>query len=323
MGHNTTHGRFQTLESNILVASVVFKFIAMIIGVLGNITVIISTLFSNKERTGTSFLVANLGLADLLVCLTFYPIWIIELVYTILDINSDQDLFCKLSRSTTWALLAASLGTLIAITVDQYFYIVKPLKYPMIVTKERVFKAIAVIWLCSASLYIILHVHWRKFDGKLRSFCFLISDLFFSLLNIFVACLPLIIIFILNFKIFNVARKHRNRILDETTVAVEVSNEHSTRRLIALLRYHVGLKAAKTFVIVVMVLACCVVTPSLIGVMIENLCSYSCRHIWYVVFCYEFYGINSIVNPFIYGIRHVKDRRAYGDIPFKIFRCRK
>ena len=96
MGHNTTHGRFQTLESNILVASVVFKFIAMIIGVLGNITVIISTLFSNKERTGTSFLVANLGLADLLVCLTFYPIWIIELVYTILDINSDQDLFCKL-----------------------------------------------------------------------------------------------------------------------------------------------------------------------------------------------------------------------------------
>jgi hypothetical protein len=137
MANNSTH--FPTVPSEILLLSVIFKFIAMIIGVLGNVTVIIYTIFLSKEKTATSYLVGNLALANLLVCLTFYPIWIIEFVLTILNIDSDQDLFCKLGRSTIWSLLFASVTTLLAITVDRYLYIVKPLKYPLIVTKRRVF----------------------------------------------------------------------------------------------------------------------------------------------------------------------------------------
>ena len=110
----------------------------MIIGVLGNMTVIIYTIFTSKEKTATSYLVGNLALADLLVCLTFYPIWIIELILTLLNIDSDQDLFCKLSRTSIHALLFASVAILLAITVDRFFYIVKPLKYLLIVTKRRV-----------------------------------------------------------------------------------------------------------------------------------------------------------------------------------------
>ena len=62
------------------ISSVVFKSIAMIIGVLGNITVLIYTVFTSKEKTGTSYFVGNLALADLLICLTFYPIWMIEFI---------------------------------------------------------------------------------------------------------------------------------------------------------------------------------------------------------------------------------------------------
>ena len=43
-----------TIPNNVLLCSVVFKFIAMIIGVFGNVTVIIHTIFSNKEKTATS-----------------------------------------------------------------------------------------------------------------------------------------------------------------------------------------------------------------------------------------------------------------------------
>jgi hypothetical protein len=94
---------------------IVLKFIAMIIGVL--------ILLRNK-KTATSYLVGNLALADLLVCLTFYPKWIIEFIQTILYIDSDQDLFCKFGRSTIWALLFASVATLLSITVliDIYLY---------------------------------------------------------------------------------------------------------------------------------------------------------------------------------------------------------
>ena len=141
MANNTTF--FNTVPNNVLLFSVVFKFIAMIVGVLGNVTVIIHTIFSCKEKTTTSYLVGNLALADLLVCLTFYPIWIVEFIQTILNIDSDQDLFCKLSRSTLWAFMFASIATLFAITVDRYLYIVKPLTYPHIVTHRRMFLAVS------------------------------------------------------------------------------------------------------------------------------------------------------------------------------------
>ena len=69
MTNNSSH--FSTVPSQILISSVVFKFFAMIIGVLGNITVIIYAIFTSKETTAASYLVGNLALADLLVCLTF------------------------------------------------------------------------------------------------------------------------------------------------------------------------------------------------------------------------------------------------------------
>ena len=103
MANNTTV--FNAISNNIILGSVVFKFIAMIVGVLGNVTVIIHTIFFNKEMTATSYLVGNLALADLLVCLTCYPIWILEFIQTMLDIDNDQDLFCKFSRSTMWAFM--------------------------------------------------------------------------------------------------------------------------------------------------------------------------------------------------------------------------
>ena len=82
-----------SLPSEVLLFSIIFKFIAMGIGVTGNIAVIIYNIFILKEKTATSYLIANLALADLLVCLTFYPIWIIEFIQTILRIAGDQDLF--------------------------------------------------------------------------------------------------------------------------------------------------------------------------------------------------------------------------------------
>ena len=66
-----------------------------IIGVLGNVTVIIHTIFSTKEKTATSYLVGNLALADLLMCLTLYPVWIVEFIQIMLHSNNDQDLFCS------------------------------------------------------------------------------------------------------------------------------------------------------------------------------------------------------------------------------------
>ena len=319
MASNSTH--FFAVQSEILFASVAFKFFAMIIGVLGNITVIIYTIVLSKEKTATSYLVGNLALADILVCLTFYPIWIIKFIQTILNIDGDQDLFCKLSRSSNWALLFASVATLLAITVDRHLYIVKPLKYPLIVTKRRVFVAISAVWLTACCLFIILLLYPRRGDGRLRSYCYIDAKIHIFL-GVFIGYVPLTLILILNVWILVVAEKQRKRILAETVVPVTTSNGQSANDMSRINRFFHARKAVQTFSIVVAVLTFCFLIPTVIGKALHHSCSHSCQQIWYVVFHHEFYGINSIVNAFIYGLRHIKYRKAYGRILFKILCCK-
>ncbi len=320
MANNSTH--FSAVQSEILLPSVVFKFIAMIIGVLGNITVIIYTIiFLSKEKTATSYLIGNLALADLLVCLTFYPIWIIEFIQTILNIDSDQDLFCKLSRPSIWALLFASVAALLAITVDQYLYIVKPLKYPLIVTKRRVFVAMSSIWLTTCCLFIVSSFYARRFND-LRSFCLIDPGLHIFLTG-FTGYVPLTLILILRVRILIVAEKKRKLILAETMAVVNIFNGQSANEMSRINRFFHVCKAVKTFSIVVAVLTCCILTSTVVGEVVDYSCSHSSQQLWFVVFNYEFYGINSIVNAFIYGMRHIKYRKAYGHILFKILCCKK
>ena len=313
----------ETLPIRLLFFSVVFKFIAMIIGVLGNLTVLICTVFLNKQKTATSYLMGNLALADLLVCVTFYPIWISEFIQTILNINSDQDLFCGMSRPTIWALLFASVATLLLITIDRYLYIEKPLKYPFIVTRRRVSLAMLGIWSIAILLSIVLQDPYKKEKRNRRSFCDISNDPFL-LMNIFIVYVPLTLIFLLNFRILIIARTQRKRIAAETVTArnnFTSGEQNNKKQLSSIHRLIHALKAAKTFAIVVAVLAFCVLTPNVVGIAIEFSCSDFCRMIWYVVINYQFIGVNSIVNAFIYGMRHMKYRKAYGNILLRILHC--
>ena len=320
MANNTTV--FNTISNNVLLASVVFKFITMIIGVSGNVTVIMYTNFLNNKKTATSYLVGSLALADLLVCITFYPIWIIEFIQIILNIDNNQDLFCKFSRSTTWAFMFASIATLLAITVDRYLYIVKPLRYPQIVTHRRVFLAVSGIWITACFLFTLRYIHGRSYGTDVRSFCDIPDSIYYSI-TAFFAFLPLSLIFFLNVHILSVARKQRKRIFAETTIAsTENSTEESPNKIkLVPRRFLTALKAAKTFAIVVAVLTICILTPTVVGHTLDSFCTVPCRQFCYVVFHYELYGINSVVNAFIYGMRHVKYRKAYLHILFKLFSC--
>ena len=130
---------------------------------------------------------------------------------------------------------------------------------------------------------------------------------------------PLTLIFFLNYKIFAVVRKQRKRMgnfknFDEQSANIGLS---------LVVQFMVALKQAKTFAIVVTVLAFCVLIPTVVGPILFNVCSESCWLIWFLVFNYELYGINSIVNAFIYGMRHLKYRKAYGKIIIKLLSCKK
>ena len=175
----------------------------------------------SKERTATSYLVGNLALADLLVCLTFYPMWMTEFILTLLKIDSDQVLFCKLSRSSISALLFVSLAALFAITVDRYIYIVKPLRYPLIVTKRRVFIAAYCIWLTTCCILIVLLIYYQSYQrdlNGLRSYFEVDENLYYLALTL-KAYLPLTLIVVFSIWILIVAENQRKRIVAEAAVA--------------------------------------------------------------------------------------------------------
>ena len=256
---------FNAIPNNVLLCSVVFKFIAMLIGVLVNVTVISRTIFSNKEKTATSYLVKNLALAYILVCLTFYPTWIIELIHIIRNIDSDQDFFCKFNRATMLAFTFASTATLLAIIVDRYLYIVKRQRYPQIVTNRRVFLSVSGIWITACCLFIVWYIHIRSFGIEFPSLCFIPKSIrYFT--EAFAVYLPLILIFSLNSHRLSVARRQRKHILAETTIASDDNSaEETTNRMSFALRFFVALKSAKTFAIVVAVLTICVLIPTVVG----------------------------------------------------------
>ena len=316
MANDTT--AFSTISHSVLLCSIVFKSIAMIVGVLGNMTVIIHTIFLTKEKTATSYLVGNLALADLLVCFAFYPIWIAEFIQSILNIDSDQDFFCMLSRCILWAFIYVSVASLLAITVDRYLYFVKPLKYPLIVTRQRAVIAVTGIWLTSCCLFTVLCHHIRPFGNGFRSFCYF-PDSIAYFMDFFISYIPLTLIFFLNFQILSVVRRQRKRIFAERKMTVmNDSSEESTNRISFVVGFYVALKAAKTFAIVFVVLTVCILIPAVVGQLLKRFSYHSWLCIWYVFFNYEFYGINSIVNAFIYGMRHVKYRKVYVHILFKL-----
>ena len=88
----------------------------------GNAAVIIYNICLNHERTLSSWLVTNLALADLLVCLTIYPKAIVRYF---LSTEKYDDVFQKLGHSVLHVSLFLSATMLLSITVDKYVFIAK------------------------------------------------------------------------------------------------------------------------------------------------------------------------------------------------------
>ena len=274
-----------------------------------------------KEKTMTLYLVANLALADFLMCATFYPIWIIEFTRSMLGVHSDQSMFCRISRPISFAFLLVSTLNLVAVTFDRYLFIAKPLKYPIIVTRQRIFAAISGMWLIVCCLFILLvHMFFETKDENRRSYCDVPVEDFWPT-NVIITCVPAILILILHLCILNIAQKQRRRILAE--IPKNTSREHSSKQLRRILDILTVCKTCKTFLIVVVVLAFCVFIPTVIGLVVEFSCSKFFQHFWFVIFHYEFYGVNSVVNAFIYGMRHVKYKKAYKNILLNFCHCKK
>lgn len=295
-------------SSQFLIGLIIYKCISIAVGVLGNVGVIIYNIFMNKEKSPTKRLIVNLSFTDLLVCLTVQPIWIVELVQILTGVKSNEEFFCKFIWSSGGVSICLSILTLLAISFDKYVFITWPLKYPILMTRQRAHIMIGTMWIWAIAFLPLSMMYIGP--GEVRGVC-RTSNEFVLLSFIVYVYIPLTLIVFFNYKIFKIARRQRRRITKRHNQVLQIDS--STRvQVLSWRRIKKEIKPLKTFAIVTGVLLCCFVPYSL-GVILEKLVCKCIPITLHIIFS-ELITSNSIINPFIYGTRHKKYRNAYGQL---------
>ena len=324
-----------------------FDFIFMIVGILGNIAVIIYNIYLNQDKTPSSWLVTNLAFADLLVCLTLYPTKIAWFFLHGDDKGHAKQALGMIYFAAGISVVLSSMF-LLSITVDRYVFIAKPLKYPLIIASRRIKAVLRCVWLVSfLILAVVFFFIATKQDDELHK-----NELHekpFALFHIFPLPIPIAIIAFLNYKMLRIVREQRQRMTSETGLksklgkwgetqqagptqgndererpehereekanSEQAHTEQSNEQYIAWLHHIVKeLKAVKTFAIIFAILTCCFV-PYIIIMTLESFCQYSClldeRFKVPKEIVLELVGINSIANAFVYALRHRRYKKAF------------
>ena len=184
------------------------------------------------------------------------------------------------------------------------------------------FLLISAIWLTACCIFALWYVNLDFADTVRKDVCFLSGRIGYPL-ETSQTYIPVSVIIVVNWRILLVSRKQPKTILAQTFPAPDnnTDNKDQLGRKIHMkiaVRFFVALKATKTFSIVVAVLTFCILVPSLVGTILDHFCSKMCERYFLVIFRYELYGINSVVNVYINGMRYVKYRKAFGKLLLKV-----
>lgn len=297
-------------SSGFFIPIVILGCFCIIFGVLGNVTVIAYNLFMIHTKTPTSFFVASLAFADIIVCSISFPVWISEFMQILLGNEGNQKLFCRIGMTSYGTSISLSMYNILAITADRFLFISRPLKYPIIMTWPRTYVVLIAIWLSA-----IIHASLLAFnieETSKRLYCKVdLSVSYFG--GVIFYWIPFIVLFALNYKIFKVARNQRRRIamnfvpssLSNMPCSVAPDLNVSRRGITQQLR------VIKTFAIVMGVFILCTIPHILIKTIETFGCGINCIPASFQLVTGLLLGTNSVFNPFIYGVRHKEYRNAF------------
>ena len=294
---------------------VVFNFIFLFVGVLGNIAVIIYNIFLNHDKTPSSWLVTHLALADLLVCLILYPTKIVWFFHT--EVRDEGLVFCKIKHTTIYVSLFLSIMILLSITIDKYLYIAKPLKYPLIVRIRRTRVLLSCIWLTALVQFPLIYVHMYTNQKCKPDKCQ--NPPLVLWLHVILQFAVICVTIILNYKMFKIVKEQRQRMASEFVLQPQQSEQEqpeevqSEQNMTWLRHLAKELKAMKTFAIIVGFLTFCFVPYIVVNVVCISDYDLCFSHTTYLIILH-LVATNSIVNAFIYALRYTKYRRAYRNL---------
>ncbi|XP_057366643.1 cholecystokinin receptor type A-like isoform X2 [Daphnia carinata] len=123
--------------------------VIFILSVLGNILVIVTLTQNRRMRTVTNVFLLNLAIADLLLGVFCMPFTLIGQLLRDFIFGSFM---CKIIPYFQAVSVAVGVWTLVAISLERYFAICRPLKSRIWQTRSHAYKMIIAVWILSLSL---------------------------------------------------------------------------------------------------------------------------------------------------------------------------
>lgn len=254
------------------------------------------TIYKDPRRTlrsPPSFLIANLGVADLLFGLFTVFLVASRDVYRFNKVHMPYvTIFKAIMYTVLSATLFVSSYTMIAMSAACYVAINKPMDYKSIITKGRVKVFILILWIISLSACVLPATS--------------ISEKTYTMIYVHThASLPAMLLTVIYVNVFRSLAK-RKRELEVNGMVSAINNAYLIER------------ERKMSVTIIIILTMFYVSymPQYITLHLLHFCSTCQQSITFhkidVVFS-RFLFINSAVNPFIYAWKIPRYRRAFTD----------
>jgi hypothetical protein len=145
-------------------------------------------------------------------------------------------IFCEIWLVTDVLCCTASIYLVLAISIDRYIGVTRPLRYSLIITKNRVNRMIAIVWFISLMVSLVPFIGLRKPQSD-RS-CEVNDNIVYTIFSSsFSFYIPLCIILLVYFRIYKEANIQSNFL--KTGLKTSKVDEKSGENEITL-RVHIG-----------------------------------------------------------------------------------
>ncbi|XP_077992835.1 QRFP-like peptide receptor [Glandiceps talaboti] len=154
---------YQLSKSTLTIATVAYTLI-FLLGILGNVLVLVVVCCNKDMRSSTNYFLVNLSVADLLVLVFCMPIALLE-TYVIRPWLLGEAM-CKLIPFLEYSAAQASVLTLAFISIERYVAICYPLKAKYTITPKRCIVFCSMIWFisCLGSVPYLFMAKYSAYD---------------------------------------------------------------------------------------------------------------------------------------------------------------
>ncbi|XP_029013551.1 alpha-1A adrenergic receptor [Betta splendens] len=183
----------------------VFLSAFILVAIVGNILVILSVVCNKHLQTVTNFFIVNLAVADLLLSIIVLPF---SASLEVLGCWVFGRLFCNIWAAVDVLCCTASILSLCIISVDRYIGVKHCLKYPSIMTERKAVAILLLVWVFSTVISVGPLLGWKEPPPVDESVCRITEEPGYALFSsLFSFYLPLMVILIMYFRVYVVARR--------------------------------------------------------------------------------------------------------------------